>query len=121
MTDREMPTLRLATLRRLLSGTPFPLLFDAATPQAIVDDALREVPRAKVVFVASEVFAGIRVAGDPCVHTDAVFLEPECDVESALAALQAHHAAYVVAALSGQLIGVLSRDELVAALRKRAA
>lgn len=116
-----MPTLRLATLRRLLAGAPSPLVFDAATPQAIVDEALRDVPRAKVVFVASEVFAGIRVAGDPRVHTDALFLEPECDVESALVALRAHGAAFAVAALAGQLVGVLSRDELVAALRKHAA
>ncbi|MFT3694083.1 MAG: hypothetical protein QM831_13145 [Kofleriaceae bacterium] len=117
----DVPTLRLSTLRRLLAGMPSPLVFDRATPQHVVDEALRDVPRAKVVFVDSEVFAGIRVAGDPAVHTDAVFLAPEEDVEGALATLESHHAGYVVAALSGQLVGVLTRDELVAAMKRRVA
>ncbi|HET9989824.1 MAG TPA: CBS domain-containing protein [Kofleriaceae bacterium] len=133
MTELELPTLRLATLRRLLATKPAPLVFAADTPLRIVDEALRELPQATVVLVDRDhALCGVMVVADlPSVDrasradvamsTRMVVLEPEHDVDAALATLDAHHAEHVVVALAGQLLGVLSRGDLVRAHRPRRA
>jgi CBS domain-containing protein len=123
--EPELPTLRLATLRRLLARKPAPLVFDRDTPLAIIEEALAELPFAKVVLVDRDgALCGLLSASDlPLIRdhhlpaatamaTHVVVLEPEYDVESALAALEVQHADHVVVALAGSLIGVLSRADL---------
>jgi CBS domain-containing protein len=121
----EFPTLRLATLRRLVAHAPPPLVFACDTPIAIVEEALAELPFAKVVLVdAQHALCGVMVAGDlpterasgveleTVMDTRIVFLAPEHDVEAALATLRAHQAEHVVVTLAGELLGVLSRADL---------
>jgi CBS domain-containing protein len=110
MRDLDMPTLRLITLRRLLVGAPSPLVFERDTPLEIIAEARREVPNAKVVLVDRD-HALCGVVGDGATSR-IVFLEPEYDLDSALDALHAQHAEFVVVSLAGSLLGVLSRDEL---------
>jgi hypothetical protein len=106
MRDLDLPTLRLVTLRRLLVGATSPLVFAFDTPLGVIEQAQREVPDAKVVLVDRDhTLCGVVGGGH-------VFLEPEYDLESALDALHAQHADYVVVSLAGSLLGVLSRDEL---------
>ena len=47
----DLPTLRLATLRRLLKVAPPPLVFPSDTPIELVEEALWELPFSKVVVV----------------------------------------------------------------------
>ncbi len=130
----ELPTLRLATLRRVLAGAHAPLVFDLDTPLVIVEDALRELPLAKVALVDRQgALRGVLTAPDVPTERDCsarsatamitriVVLEPEQDVEAALAELHFQHADYVVVALGGELLGVLSRAELEHATRPRRA
>jgi len=108
MRDLDLPTLRLVTLRRLLAGAPSPLVFARDTPLSIIEAARREVPNAKVVLVDGDhTLCGVLGGGHGI-----VVLEPEYDLQSALDALRAQHADYVVVSLAGSLLGVLSRDEL---------
>lgn len=130
----DLPTLRLATLRRLVSVGPPPLVFPCDTPIEIVEEALWELPFAKVVVVDPEhALCGVLVANDLPTETIAglsleelmdtrmVFLAPEHDVEAALTTLRARHAEHVVVSLAGELLGVVSRSELERANLKRAA
>jgi CBS domain-containing protein len=134
MTEIELPTVRLATLRRLLATKPAPLVFASDTPLRIVEEALRELPLATVVLVDRDhALCGVLVATDvPAEHEEAmrasvamstkiVVLQPEHDVETALATLDTHHADHAVVALAGQLMGVLSRGDLERAHRPRRA
>ncbi len=132
--ELELPTVRLATLRRLLAGSITPLVFHRETPLSIIEEALWDVPLAKVVLVDPEgALCGVLTGMDlPLVREHAataesamseriVFLEPEHDVETAIATLQFNHAEYVVVALAGDLVGVLSRADLARATSKRRA
>lgn len=133
MTELELTTVRLATLRRLLRTKPAPLVFARDTPLRIVDEALRELPQATVVLVdrdhslcgvvvVADLPSGDHAArADVAMSTRIVVLEPEHDVEAALATLDAHHADHVVVALAGALLGVLSRSDLQRAHRPRRA
>ena len=133
MTELELTTVRLATLRRLLRTKPAPLVFARDTPLRIVDEALRELPQATVVLVdrdhalcgvveVADLLSGDHAArADVAMSTRIVVLEPEHDVEAALATLDAHHADHVVVALAGALLGVLSRADLQRAHRPRRA
>jgi CBS domain-containing protein len=134
MTELELPTVRLATLRRLLKTKPAPLVFARDTPLRIVDEALGELPQSTVVLVDRDhSLCGVLAAAnlpddhdqaaraDVAMSTRIVFLEPENDVETALATLQAEHADHVVVALAGELLGVLSRADLERAQRPRRA
>jgi len=131
----DLPTLRLATLRRLVAHAPPPLVFASDTPISIVEEALWELPFAKVVLVDRDhSLCGVLVAGDlpterppglttteQIMETRIVFLAPEHDVEGALATLRAHHAEHVVVTLAGALLGVLSRADLERAYGMRRA
>ena len=130
--ELELPTLRLATLRRLLKTKPAPLVFARDTPLRIVDEALGELPQSTVVLVDRDhSLCGVlpvanlaadhdqTARADVAMSTSIVFLEPEYDVDSALATLEAHHADHVVVALAGELFGVLSRADLERAHRPR--
>ncbi len=132
--ELELPTVRLATLRRLLAGSVLPLVFHRETPLSIIEEALWEVPLAKVVLVDLEgALCGVLTSTDlplirePAATAEAamveriVFLQPEHDVETALATLKFQHADYVVVALAGDLIGVLSPSDLERAANKRRA
>lgn len=132
--ERELPTLRLATLRRLLKTKPAPLVFARDTPLRIVDEALGELPQSTVVLVDRDhSLCGVlpvanlaedhdqSARADVAMSTSIVFLEPEHDVDAALATLEAHHADHVVVALAGELLGVLSRADLERAYRPRRA
>jgi CBS domain-containing protein len=134
MTELELPTVRLATLRRLLKTKPAPLVFARDTPLRIVDEALGELPQSTVVLVDRDhsLCGVLAVANLPADHDEAaradvamstriVFLEPEHDVDAALATLDANHADHVVVALAGELLGVLSRADLERAHRPRRA
>jgi CBS domain-containing protein len=134
MTELELPTVRLATLRRLLQTKPAPLVFARDTPLRIVDEALGELPQSTVVLVDRDhsLCGVLAVANLPADHDEAaradvamstriVFLEPEHDVDAALATLDANHADHVVVALAGELLGVLSRADLERAHRPRRA
>lgn len=134
MTELELPTLRLATLRRLLATKPAPLVFAKDTPLRIVEEALGELPQSAVVLVDRDhALCGVLAVADlPATHDGAaraeiamstriVFLEPEHDVVAALATLDAHHADHVVVTLAGELLGVLSRADLERAHRPRRA
>lgn len=134
MTEPDLPTLRLATLRRLLKTKPAPLVFARDTPLRIVEEALGELPQSTVVLVDRDhALCGVLAVQDlPPDHplaaradiamtTRIVFLEPEHDVDAALATLDAHHADHVVVALAGELFGVLSRADLERAHRPRRA
>jgi CBS domain-containing protein len=134
MTELELPTVRLATLRRLLKTKPAPLVFARDTPLRIVDEALGELPQSTVVLVDRDhALCGVLAAAnlpehhdqaaraDVAMSTRIVFLEPEHDVDSALATLEANHADHVVVALAGELLGVLSRADLERAHRPRRA
>ena len=134
VTELELPTLRLATLRRLISTKPAPLVFARDTPLRIVEEALRELPQATVVLVDRDhALCGVLVVADLpddrdlasradiAMSTRIVFLEPEHDVDAALATLDVHHADYVVVALAGELLGVLSRADLERSHRPRRA
>jgi len=134
MTELELPTLRLATLRRLLATKPAPLVFARDTPLRIVEEALGELPQSTIVLVDRDhALCGVLAVADlPPDHeraaraeiamsTRIVFLEPEHDVDAALATLDAHHADHVVVTLAGELLGVLSRADLERAHRPRRA
>jgi predicted transcriptional regulator len=134
MTELELPTLRLATLRRLLKTKPAPLVFARDTPLRIVDEALGELPQSTVVLVDRDhSLCGVlpvanlakdhdqAARADVAMSTSIVFLEPEHDVDAALASLEANHADHVVVALAGELLGVLSRADLERAHRPRRA
>jgi CBS domain-containing protein len=132
MRDLELPTVRLATLRRLLAGSPSPLVFASDTPIAIVEEALWDVPHAKVVLVDDHgalvgVLSEVPLVRDhdaravTAMTTRLVILEPEHDIETAIATLSIHRVDHVVVALEGVLIGVLSRDDLERAHRPRRA
>jgi CBS domain-containing protein len=134
MPELELPTVRLATLRRLLKTKPAPLVFARDTPLRIVDEALGELPQSTVVLVDRDhsLCGVLAVANLPADHDEAaradvamstriVFLEPEHDVDAALATLDANHADHVVVALAGELLGVLSRADLERAHRPRRA
>jgi signal-transduction protein with cAMP-binding, CBS, and nucleotidyltransferase domain len=134
MTELELPTVRLATLRRLLETKPAPLVFARDTPLRIVDEALGELPQSTVVLVDRDhSLCGVLAAAnlpedhdraaraDVAMSTRIVFLEPEHDVDAALATLEANHADHVVVALAGELLGVLSRADLERAHRPRRA
>lgn len=134
MTELELPTVRLATLRRLLKTKPAPLVFARDTPLRIVDEALGELPQSTVVLVDRDhsLCGVLAVANLPADYDEAaradvamstriVFLEPEHDVDAALATLDANHADHVVVALAGELLGVLSRADLERAHRPRRA
>ena len=132
MRDLELPTVRLATLRRLLAGAPSPLVFARDTPLSIIEEALSDVPRARVVLVDRDhslcgVLSELPVVCDHAAHADTamttriVYLEPENDLETALATLVIHHADQVVVALEGTLLGVVSRTELERAQPRRCA
>jgi CBS domain-containing protein len=134
MTELELTTVRLATLRRVLKTKPAPLVFARDTPLRIIEEALRELPQATVVLVDQDhALCGVLVVADlPNVHergsradiamsTRMVVLQPEHDVEAALASLHTHHAEHVVVALAGELLGVLSRGDLERAHRPRRA
>ena len=130
----DLPTLRLATLRRALAASPAPLVFELDTPLALVEEALWDLPRAKIVLVDHDgALRGVLAVPDlptardrsaraaTAMVTAIVVLEPEQDVEAALAALHFHHADYVVVALAGELLGVLARAELEHAAQPRRA
>jgi CBS domain-containing protein len=134
MHDLELPTLRLATLRRLLADQPSPLVFARDTPLWVIEEAMWEMPRAKVVLVNPDhALCGVLVANelpiirdhamcaDTVMITRIVYLEPEHDLETAIATLAFHHADHVVVALEGALLGVLSREELEQAQPRRRA
>src|SRR4051812_45430344 len=123
-TTPRLPTPRLATLRRLVAHLPPPLVFARETPIAIVQQALWELPFAKVVLVDRDHSpCGVLVARDlptaptpkiveQIMDTRIVVLAPEHDVEGALATLRAHRAEHVVVTRAGELLGVLSRADL---------
>src|SRR3569832_2400955 len=124
MTELELPTLRLATLRRLLATKPAPLVFARDTPLRIVEEALGELPHSTIVLVDRDhALCGVLAVADlPPDHARAarakiemstriVFLQPEHDVDAALATLDAHHSDLVVVSLGCELFGVLSRAD----------
>ena len=132
MRDPLLPTIRLTTLRRLLAGSPSPLVFASDTPIAIIEEALWDVPHAKVVLVDDQcalvgVLSEVPLLRDhdaravTAMTTRIVILEPEHDTETAIASLAIHRADHVVVALQGALIGVLSRNDLERAHRPRRA
>lgn len=92
----DLPTLRLATLRRLVSAGPPPLVFPCDTPVEIVEEALWELPFAKVVVVVANDLPTEPIAGlslEAVMDTRMVFVAPEHDIEAALTTLRARRAA----------------------------
>src|SRR3569832_2324683 len=101
MTELELPTLRLAPLRRLLATKPAPLVFARATPLRIVEEALGELPQSTIVRVDRDhALCGVLAVADlPPDHeraaraeiamsTRIVFNQPEHDVDAELAKLE---------------------------------
>jgi predicted transcriptional regulator len=127
---QDMPTLRLWTLRKLLAHTPPPLVFDQASPIGVIADALAETRNALAVLVdPAQNFRGIlshelvargerTTPADQVMTTRTTVMEPEADVEAAVAMIREYELDHVlVVTANGRLLGVLSRGDLEAAGR----
>ena len=135
LASEDVPTQRLVTLRRLVSGRSHPPVFDQRARIHAVEGALREAPEAVVVLVdhAGVLQGTLRLedlhAGDArSMHVEAVMareapiMDPESSLEAAMSVMQAHQADRVlVVTPSGELLGVLTDDDLRRHARRRVA
>jgi|SRR5450755_1086635 predicted transcriptional regulator len=125
----ELPTLRMSTLRRLLRQTVPPIVIDPSTPIATVARTLAALPGATAVLVdASLVLRGTLAIDEldgPSDHAaEAIavktpMMEPETDLDSARMTMQlAGVDRVLVVAFNGQLLGVITRDDLDRAMKR---
>ena len=125
----ELPTLRMCTLRRLLRQTVPPIVIDPSTPIATVARTLAASPGAIAVLVdASFVLRGTLALDEldgPSDHVaEAIavktpMMEPETDVDSARITMElAGVNRVLVVAFNGQMLGVITRDDLDRAMKR---
>jgi len=124
----DVPTLRLVTLRRLLAGLGPPLVFEVTADIASVAAGLRASRTSAAALVdeqgilqgtlslAELAGADGRSRAETAMTIGAPMLAPESNIEDALRAMRTHHAScVVVAAASGELLGVLTAGDLACA------
>jgi predicted transcriptional regulator len=125
----ELPTLRMSTLRRLLRQTVPPIVIDPSTPIATVARTLAAQPGATAVLVdASLVLRGTLAIDDldgpndhaaEAIAVKTPMMEPETDLDSARMTMQlAGVDRVLVVAFNGQLLGVITRDDLDRAMKR---
>ena len=125
MTTDDLPTLRLVTLRRLLSNTVPPLVFDTSANIAAMKAALRDSPSSIAVLVDHDnILHGTVCLADlaavdgaqpasTVMATATPVLAAENDVEAAYLEMFTHHADRVlVVDPTGRLLGVLTMRDL---------
>jgi CBS domain-containing protein len=124
--SEDLPTLRLTTLRRLLSKTAPPMVFDESICVSDIEQVLALSPGSLAVLVdAANVLQGTLSAAELELVADhsvcaanvmsrrVVSLLPETDLDTAVATMLVHRTDHVlVVTASGQLLGAFSKHDL---------